>query len=286
MTMILSGKVIADTICEDLLVQTEKLKLLGVVPQLAIVRLGENRSNIAYERGAAKRCAKAGVAVKHVVFSSDMGQEEFLEEIRRLNRDAVIHGILLLRPFPQQIEEEAVRMELSPEKDVDGITDTSLAGIFAGKESVFCPCTAQACLEILDYYGVDVKGKHVTIVGSSLVVGRPVSMMLLKRGATVTLCHIYTSDIPAECLAADIVIAAAGCKKLIGDSHLKQGQIVLDVGINIDEEGKICGDVDVAAALGLVEALTPVPGGIGTITTAVLAKQVIRAAQRVQCIRS
>ncbi|MGI6403393.1 MAG: bifunctional 5,10-methylenetetrahydrofolate dehydrogenase/5,10-methenyltetrahydrofolate cyclohydrolase [Oscillospiraceae bacterium] len=212
--------------------------------------------------------------------SADISLEKLLSLMEQVNRDSSIHGVLLLRPLPNHIDDEMVRNALSPEKDIDGIADGSLAGVFTGSKKGFAPCTAQACIEILDYYGYDLKGKKVTVIGRSLVVGKPVAMMLMERHATVTICHTRTVDMPALCRDADILIVAAGRAKVVGKEFFAPGQIVIDVGINFDENGKMCGDVDFAAAESMVEAITPVPGGVGTVTTSVLVGNVITAAQK------
>lgn len=281
MTEIYRGAQIAKELCAKLNQRSENLQKSGIFPKLAILRVGENGSDTAYEAGARKRCEQAGVQVETAAFPAGVKEGEVIARLRELNEDPLIHGILILRPLPKELDEEKIRRVLSPAKDVDGFTYDSLAGVFAGLEDAFLPCTAEACMELLNYHQIEVKGKHVTIVGSSLVVGRPAAMMLLKEFATVTLCHIFTEDVPAECLAADIIIAAAGCPELIKKQHVKEGQILLDVGINLKEDGSICGDVDAEAVTGIVRALTPVPGGIGTVTTAVLAKHVIEAAARI-----
>lgn len=280
MTEIYRGVEIAKKLCARLNQRSGKLQKSGIFPKLAIVRVGEKAGDTAYETGARKRCAQAGVKVETAAFPSGVEEGEVIARLKELNEDPLVHGILVLRPLPEELDEEKIRRVLSPAKDVDGFTDESLAGAFAGREDAFLPCTAEACMELLNYHHIDVKGKHVTVVGSSLVVGRPAAMMLLNKFATVTLCHIYTEDVPKECLAADIIIAAAGCPGLIHRQHVKEGQILLDVGINLKEDKTICGDVDAEAVTGIVKALTPVPGGIGTVTTAVLAKHVIEAAAR------
>lgn len=284
MTELYRGAELAKRMCAELKKTSDELQKSGIFPKLAILRVGEHGSDTAYEAGARKRCMKAGVEVETVVFPAEVGEREVLEKLEDLNEDPLVHGILILRPLPEQLDEETIRRALSPAKDVDGFTYDSLAGVFAGSDTAFLPCTAEACMEVLNYHQIEVKGKHVTIVGSSLVVGRPAAMMLLKRFATVTLCHIFTENVPLECKAADIIIAAAGSPELIGREHVKEGQILLDVGINLKEDGSICGDVDAEAVTGIVKALTPVPGGIGTVTTAVLAKHVIEAATNLSAV--
>lgn len=265
--------------------EVEALKEKGILPTLCIVRVGEREDDIAYERSAVKRCEAMGVAVKHFVLPGEAAQDELLSVIQGVNRDDGIHGCLLFRPLPKQLDDNTVRNALCPEKDVDGVTDASLAGVFAGIDTGFPPCTPRACVEILDYYGVELKGRKVTVVGRSLVVGKPAAMMLLGRHATVTICHTRTVDMPALCRQADVLIVAAGRANVVDGSYLSPGQTVIDVGINVDEGGKLCGDVRFADAQAVVGAITPVPGGVGTVTTSVLVKHVVEAAKRQSKIR-
>ena len=280
MARILDGKQVVASLNEKLRGEVEQLKEGGITPALAIVRLGERPDDISYERGAMKRADTVGVAVRQFTLPAETPQNELIELIQRINADDTISGLLLFRPLPKHIDEEAVRNTISPQKDVDGITDLSLAGVFTGSGQGYPPCTAQACLETFDHFGIELKGKRVVMIGRSLVVGKPLSMMLLGRHATVTVCHTRTVDMPAICREAEIVIAAAGKAKVVGGDFFAPGQIVLDVGINVDDAGNLCGDADFAAAEQVVEAITPVPGGIGTVTTSVLMKHVIAAAKQ------
>lgn len=251
----------------------------GISPTLAIVRVGAREDDLAYEKGASKRCETVGVAVRRETLPEEISQEALMEKIHALNLDPTVHGVLVLLPLPKRLDGEAVRRALLPEKDVDGITDGSLAGVFTGSGQGFAPCTAQACIEILDHYGIDCKGKRAVVIGRSLVVGKPVSMLLLNKHATVTVCHTRTLDLPAVARGAELLIAAAGKAKAVGAECMSAGQTVIDVGINF-VDGAMCGDVDFAAALPLVSAITPVPGGVGTVTTSVLVSHVVEAAKR------
>lgn len=280
MAKLLSGKEVVATLNEAAQARAEALREKGVVPTLAIVRVGERPDDISYETGATKRCEKLGVAVRRFLLPQLATQPELLGVIDEINRDGGIHGCLLFRPLPKQFDEELVRNALAPEKDVDGITDGSLAGVFAATGKGFPPCTAQACMEILDHFGIDVRGKKAVVIGRSLVVGKPAAMMLLKRNATVTVCHTRTVDMPAVCREAEVLIVAAGRAGIIGKEYLGQGQIIIDVGIHVNEDGKLCGDVNFAEAEPLSGAITPVPGGVGTVTTSVLVKHVVEAAER------
>ena len=259
----------------------EALKARGITPTLAIVRVGERPDDLSYERGATKRAETLGVAVEKCVLPVDVTQEALLQVIRDINANSHIHGVLLFRPLPKHLDEDLICNTLAPEKDIDGITDLSTAGVFAGKALGFAPCTPAACMEILDHFGVDCTGKKAVVIGRSLVVGKPAAMMLVKKNATVTICHTRTADLPAVCREADILIAAAGKAGMVGADFVRPGQIVIDVGINWNEqEQKLCGDVDFDAVSPIVAAITPVPGGVGTVTTSVLIAHVVEAAKR------
>ena len=281
MATILSGSAVASALSESLIQRTNALKDKGVTPTLAIVRVGAREDDLSYERGAMKRCEKIGVAVKNFVLDAQATQDELLAVIEQVNQDKDIHGCLLFRPLPKHIDDETVRAALSPAKDMDGITDGSLAGVFAGTKQGFPPCTAQACMEILDHYGYELKGKRVTVVGRSLVIGKPVAMMLLQKHATVTICHTRTVDMPAECRKAEILVVAAGKAGVVDDNFVSPGQVVIDVGINVNDEGKLCGDVAYDKVEPVVDAITPVPGGVGSVTTTVLVSHVVEAAERI-----
>ena len=280
MAILLKGAEVCAALNEKLRAETQALCLRGIVPTLAIVRVGERADDISYERGAEKRAEAIGVATQKFLLPENASQSELIETIRQINADNAIHGVLLFRPLPKHIDDEAVRAALLPEKDVDGITDGSLAGVFAGTKRGFAPCTAQACMEILAHYQVPTQGKTAVVIGRSLVVGKPVAMMLIQENATVTICHTKSVDIPAIARKADILIVAAGRAGVVGANYASAGQIVIDVGINFDQEGKMTGDVDFAAVEPLVGAITPVPGGVGTVTTSVLIGHVVEAARR------
>ncbi|MBQ9179817.1 MAG: bifunctional 5,10-methylenetetrahydrofolate dehydrogenase/5,10-methenyltetrahydrofolate cyclohydrolase [Firmicutes bacterium] len=281
MANLLKGKEVVDKLNDELLACSEKLAAAGNPPTLGILRLGERPDDMAYERGALKRAEKTGVTVKQFIFDENMSQDELISEIEKINKDNSIHGLLMFRPLPSHIDDEAVRNVLAPEKDVDGITDGSMAGVYSGEDKGFPPCTAEACIEILDHYGIDVKGKNVAVIGRSQVIGKPVSMMLIKKNATVTVCHTKTENMASICKDKDVIIAAAGHKGTVTADFLSPGQTVIDVAINFDDEGNMCGDVDFPAAEPVVDAITPVPGGVGAVTTSMLMKHVIEAAEKV-----
>lgn len=274
------GAPVAAALTERLIPRAQALVEKGVTPTLAIVRVGERPEDLSYERGALKRCEKVGIAVRQYLLTSEATQADLMEVIEDINRDDSIHGCLMFRPLPKHMDEAAACAALSPAKDVDGITAGSLAAVFSGSGAGYPPCTAQACLEILDHYGYELKGKRAVVVGRSLVIGKPVSMLLLGRHATVTVCHTRTADLAAECRRAEVLVAAAGKAGAVSAQCLAPGQVVLDVGINVDENGNLVGDVDFAAAEATVDAITPVPGGVGAVTTSVLARHVIEAAEK------
>ena len=280
MAEILKGAPVAAALSEELIRRAAALRGAGILPTLAILRVGERPDDVAYENAAVKRCEKVGVSVRRVLLPHSCAREALLDAVARINDDPTIHGCLLFRPLPERESEAAACALLSPEKDVDGCTAGSLAAVFTGKGPGFPPCTAQACLELLDYYGISPAGKRVAVVGRSLVIGRPVAMMLQSRDATVTMCHSKTADLAAACREADIVVAAAGQAGLIDASCVRAGQVVLDVGINVTAEGTLRGDVRFDEAEPVVKAITPVPAGVGAVTTAVLAKHVLQAAER------
>lgn len=280
MATILRGKEVAAALAGTLAENVHGLEQAGVTPALAILRVGESAGDMAYERGATTRCEALGVKVRKVTLPGDCSQERLMEEIRAINADDSIHGCLLLRPLPEQLDEQAACEALRPEKDVDGITSGALAGVFTDGGAGFPPCTAQACMEILDHYGYDLRGRRAVVVGRSLVIGRPIAMMLLRRDATVTICHSRTADLAEECRRAEFLIAAVGRAGIVDGRCIAPGQVVIDVGINDNGRGGLCGDVAFDEAEAIAAAITPVPGGVGAVTTAVLAKHVIAAAAR------
>lgn len=258
----------------------EELQEFGnSIPHLAIVRVGERPDDIAYERGAVKRVTGIGLKCSNFVFPETISHEEFVSEFKKVNEDNEIDGILLLRPLPKQIDEKAIEALIDPEKDIDGISPINLAKVFAGDDTGYAPCTAEAVMEMLDYAKVDLTGKRVTVVGRSLVVGKPLSMLLIKKNATVTICHTRTKEMESTCKNAEILIAAAGKAKMVDVSYVGKDATVIDVGINMDENNKLCGDVDFETITETAAMATPVPGGVGTVTTSVLAKHLMKAAR-------
>lgn len=284
MAELLKGAPVAGAITRRNVQAVEELKSRGIEPTLAIIRLGEKPGDLSYEKGAMKRAEKTGVKVKQFVFPEDMTEKQLIKEIKAINADGSIHGVLMFRPLPSHIDEKAVCETLAPDKDMDGITSGSMAGVFMDTEVGYPPCTAEAVMEILDHYDVQLKGSKVTVFGRSLVIGKPVAMMLMRRHATITVCHSRTAidDFRDAGHNADVVVSALGRAKMIGSEILGSGQTVIDVGINVDEEGNLCGDVNFDEAEAEAAAITPVPGGVGSVTTAVLMKHVIQAAGRAE----
>ncbi len=276
----LLGKEVTAALNERIKADVATLNEKGIKPTLGIIRVGERPDDLSYERGATKRCETLGVEYKKYLLPADVSQEELLKVIDEVNNDDNIHGVLMFRPLPKHIDQTVVENALAAEKDVDCQTDASLGGVFTGKKVGFPPCTPQACMEILDHYGIDCTGKKAVVIGRSLVVGKPAAMMLIKKNATVTVCHTKTVDMPAVTREADIVIVAAGRAGVVGAEYVSEGQTIIDVGINVNEEGKLCGDVDYAAVEPIVDAITPVPGGVGSVTTSVLVGHVVEAAMR------
>lgn len=280
MSVRLTGKEVAAALSAEIALEVEELKEEQIEPCLALLRVGESEDDKAYERSILTRCEKLGVKVEPFLFSTEVSEAELIDCIESINNNKKIHGCLIFRPLPKHIDDERVCETLLAEKDVDGITSASMAAIYAGNSNGFAPCTAQACIEVLDHYGIELQGKRVAVIGRSFVIGKPVAMLLLERNATLKICHTRTVDLAAECRNAEILIAAAGKAGIVDGSFVSEGQIVIDVGINVDESGNLCGDVKTAEVAPLVAAYTPVPGGVGTVTTTVLIKHVVAAAQK------
>lgn len=279
------GAPVAKAMVEEMIPQVEELKIQGVTPRLAVIRVGEREDDLSYERGLTKRFASAGAEVETAALPADVTQEELERCILKLNGRKDVHGILMFSPLPGILNESRARALLSPAKDVDCLTDANAYCVYAGKAADgvpgvpgYPPCTPQAVLELLDFYGYDLTGKNVTVVGRSAVVGKPLAMLLLHRNATVTICHTKTRDLAAACRQADLVVVCAGKAGLIGKEQITPGQSVVDVGIHV-VDGNLCGDVDPAVG-DIAEGYTPVPGGVGAVTTSVLLKHTVDAAKK------
>ncbi len=276
----LGGKEVADKIVEEIKVKVEELKGKGVSPKLAILRVGAREDDLAYERGVLKRFESADVEVEVTAVDAGISQEELDKTFDGINNDPKVHGILVFRPLPKGLSDEHMRRTIDPGKDSDFMDIRNMENVLAGVPDCAAPCTAEAVMALIRHYNIETKGKKVTVVGRSLVIGKPVALLLTTANATVTVCHTKTADIEAECRNADIIVACCGVAKMITDKFVKPGQTVIDVGMNVDEEGRLCGDVDYEKVAETAAAVTPVPGGVGSITTAILLRHVVDNAGR------
>ena len=286
----LLGKEVNEALVAALQGRTAALKEKGIVPTLGIIRLGENPSDLSYEKGATKRAEEVGVAVKNYILPEDASKEDVLKVIDEVNADASVHGVLMFRPLPKHLkaDQDEICNRLAPCKDVDSMTHMSNAGVFEGQDLGYAPCTPAACMEILDHYGIDCKGKNAVVIGRSLVVGKPAAMMLMAKNATVTICHTRTVNTAEICKNADIIVTAAGVLNSLTKDFVREGQIVIDVSMNWNPEkitskgkGGMSGDCVFEEVEPIVEAITPVPGGVGAVTTTVLMKNVVEAAEKI-----
>ena len=291
MAKLLLGKEVTDALNANLQTRTAALREKGVTPTLGIIRVGENPSDLSYEKGAVKRAELVGVNVVKFVLPEDATKADVLAAIDKVNADDSIHGVLMFRPLPKHLkaDQNEICNRLDPKKDVDCMTHMSNAGVFEGRSDLgFAPCTPAACMEILDYYGIDCKGKNAVVIGRSLVVGKPAAMMLMGKNATVTVCHTKTVNTAEIARNADILVSAAGVLGSLTKEYVRPGQVVIDVSINWDAEkpnakggkGAIAGDAKFEEVEPIVEAITPVPGGVGSVTTSVLMKHVVEAAEK------
>jgi len=275
------GKDMVSSIKEELAGKISDLEENGVTPRLDVIRVGERGEDLAYERGARKRLESFGIRFVVHELPDGVSEADFEAELKDLNADEEVHGILILRPLPEYLSEERIERMIAPEKDVDCLSPVNMAKVLAGDFSGFAPCTAEAAIEIGERNGISFAGKNVAIIGRSMVVGRPLAMLLLRKDATVTVCHSKTVDLPARLKNADVVISAAGCAGLVRADMVKDGVDVIDIGINVTDDGKLTGDVDFDGVEKKAEMITPVPGGVGGVTTSILAIHVVRAAERI-----
>ncbi|MBR3340356.1 MAG: bifunctional 5,10-methylenetetrahydrofolate dehydrogenase/5,10-methenyltetrahydrofolate cyclohydrolase [Clostridiales bacterium] len=276
----LSGREVADEITKDLKVRIDALKDKGIEPKLAILRIGEREDDLAYERGVLKLFETTGTTVDVKVLDEKVSQEELDKTFDGLNNDSGIHGILVLRPLPKGLSDEHMRNTIDSGKDVDFMDVRNVGEVLSGVPDCSAPCTAEAVMALIKHYKIETKGKRVTVVGRSLVIGKPVALLLTSANATVTVCHTKTLNVAEECKRADIIVACCGVAKIVSERYVRPDQIIIDVGMNVDENGKLCGDVDYEKVSPIVEAITPVPGGVGSITTAILLKHVVINAER------
>ena len=286
----LLGKEVNEALVAALQTRTTALKEKGITPTLGIIRLGENPSDLSYEKGATTRAEEVGVAVKNYILPETATKEEVLKVIDEVNADASVHGVLMFRPLPKHLknDQDEICNRLAPCKDVDSMTHMSNAGVFEGQDLGYAPCTPAACMEILDHYGIDCKGKNAVVIGRSLVVGKPAAMMLMAKNATVTICHTKTVNTAEICKNADIIVTAAGVLGSLTKDFVREGQIVIDVSMNWNPEkitskgkGGMSGDCVFDEVEPIVGAITPVPGGVGAVTTSVLMKHVVEAAEKI-----
>ena len=286
----LLGKEVNEALVAALQTRTAALREKGVTPTLGIIRLGENPSDLSYEKGATKRAEEVGVAVKNYILPETATKEEVLQVIDEVNADDSVHGVLMFRPLPKHLkaDQDEICNRLAPCKDVDSMTHMSNAGVFEGQDLGYAPCTPAACMEILDYYGIDCKGKNAVVIGRSLVVGKPAAMMLMAKNATITVCHTRSVNVPEICKNADIIVTAAGVLGSLTKDFVREGQIVIDVSMNWNPEkitskgkGGMSGDAVFEEVEPIVAAITPVPGGVGGVTTTVLMKHVVEAAEKI-----
>jgi methylenetetrahydrofolate dehydrogenase (NADP+)/methenyltetrahydrofolate cyclohydrolase len=277
MGILLKGKPVADSIAARVKDEAEELRRNNIIPKLKIIRVGEREDDLAYERAAVKRMKSANIDCEVLALPLNIDKETFEDEIKNVVNDNSVHGILVFRPLPKQLNEKDIRFIISPEKDIDCLNPINAAKILEGDKSGFPPCTARAAMEILKFYNIDINGKEATVIGRSMVVGKPLSMMLLKENSTVTICHSKTENLPQVTKRADILIAAIGKSKMITKEYIKENSTVIDVGINADDEGNITGDVDTEDCIEKAAFITPVPAGVGSVTTAVLADHVVKA---------
>ncbi|MGG2468525.1 bifunctional 5,10-methylenetetrahydrofolate dehydrogenase/5,10-methenyltetrahydrofolate cyclohydrolase [Paraclostridium bifermentans] len=276
-SQIIKGKPVADKISEDLKKEVKSLNEMGIKPKLAIVRVGERADDLAYERGALKRCQNIGIETEVVELDENISQDEFIKAIHKLNEDDKVNGILTFRPLPKHLSEDEVKYEISPKKDIDCFNPINTAKIVENDKTGYPPCTPTAVIEILKHYGINLTGANIVVLGRSMVVGKPLSMLLLNENATVNICHSKTRNLPEIASQADILVAAVGRAKMVKKDYVKDGAIVIDVGVNVDDQGNLCGDVDMEDVLDKVSMITPVPGGVGAVTTSILATNIVKA---------
>ncbi|MDV8112583.1 bifunctional 5,10-methylenetetrahydrofolate dehydrogenase/5,10-methenyltetrahydrofolate cyclohydrolase [Paraclostridium bifermentans] len=276
-SQIIKGKPVADKISEDLKKEVKSLNEMGIKPKLAIVRVGERADDLAYERGALKRCQNIGIETEVVELDENISQEEFIKAVHKLNEDDKVNGILTFRPLPKHLSEDEIKYEISPKKDIDCFNPINTAKIVENDKTGYPPCTPTAVIEILKHYGINLTGANIVVLGRSMVVGKPLSMLLLNENATVNICHSKTRNLPEIASQADILVAAVGRAKMVKKDYVKDGAIVIDVGVNVDDQGNLCGDVDMEDVLDKVSMITPVPGGVGAVTTSILATNIVKA---------
>ncbi len=271
----LGGKEVSDEIVQNLKPAVDALKASGVTPLLGVLRVGEREDDLAYERGLLKKFRAAEADVRVNTLPADCTQEQLDRLFDEMNEDDGIHGILVFRPLPSHLSDEHMIAAIDPGKDSDFMDIRNMSGVLSGKRDSAAPCTAEAVISLLRHYGIELRGRKAVVLGRSLVIGKPAALLLITENATVTVCHTKTEDIRKECRAADIVVACCGVAKMVTADYVREGQTVVDVGMNVDSDGKLCGDVDYDGVAPIVDAITPVPGGVGSVTTSILLKHVV-----------
>ena len=277
MSIILSAKPVVQAMKNQLQEEVSQLKAAGVTPTLGIIRVGNRADDVYYENSIIKNCQSIGIESKTYTLDLEIEMEAFTNVLRQVNEDSSVHGILIFRPLPKQLDENVIKYIIDPNKDIDCMSPLNMAKVFEGDMKGLVPCTPAAVMETLKHYEIKLQGANVMIMGRSLVVGKPLSMMLLQENATVTICHSKTKDMQEISKQADIIVAAMGKAKLVDDNYITENSVVIDVGINDAGDGKICGDVDYDHVVDRVKSITPVPGGIGSVTTTILLKHVVIA---------
>lgn len=282
MATLLSGAPVAQALSQEIQKNCSILNAHGIFPTFGIVRVGARPDDLAYERGVSKRAEKLGVRVQKFTLPEDVSEDQLISTLEQINADSGIHGCLLFRPLPPSLDAQRISRVLSPKKDVDAITTASMGGLLTNVKIGFAPCTATACLKLLCHYGIPLKGKRIVVVGKSVTVGLPTALLMMNEDATVSVCHILThpEDTKRMCQDAEIIISAAGCANLIRGDYVRPGQVIVDVGINVGPDGTMCGDVAFDEVEPIVAAITPVPGGVGAVTSTVLISHTVEAAMR------
>ena len=278
-TVKLTGKPVVEHLRGNIKARVAELKDRNIVPTILIIRVGNKEDDVFYERSILKNCSILGIEGRVNELPKNVLMEELTKIIEDANDDNSIHGIMMFRPLPEHLNQKEILEKMNPKKDIDGMTPVNLEKIFEGDDSGFSPCTPKAVIEMLKYYDIPLQGSNVVVAGRSQVVGKPLAMLLLKENATVTICHSKTKNMSSITSNADIVVAAIGKAKFMNEEYFTESSIVIDVGVNDDGNGKICGDVDYDNTFGKVKALTPPTGGVGTITTTILLEQAVKACE-------
>ena len=279
MAIRIEGKLLAARVKERVAAGVKELKEKGIEPCLAVIMVGENPASQVYVKGKVKDCAECGIKSLEIHLPAETTQEELLQKLAELAGDAGVHGLLVQLPLPAHIDEKTVIEAIPPQKDVDGFTAVNVGRMMIGEEC-FLPCTPAGCMEMIRSTGISISGKNAVVIGRSNIVGKPAAMLLLRENATVTICHSRTENLKQVCANADILVAAVGRAGFVTGDMVKPGAVVIDVGINRNAQGKLCGDVDYDAAAEKAGYITPVPGGVGLMTRAMLMQNTLQAAQK------